>query len=235
MGTQTGHLTGWKPDSPAAAWCFFAFFTKISAHRAKIFVKKNEIFCPAGGEIRFRIRDRVTRVINRQEDMERSLYPRMAVTLLALLGILDAAYLTLTRFFPNVGLTCPLAGGGCETVQMSPWSTFPPGGGAPIAVLGIIGYLVLFGLGLTALQTEQVGRVALPVALLVAASGGIATAGYLVSIQLFVIRAVCFWCAVSALLMVGIWIAAFIDWRSWRGGATGHNHQAGTGVAQHVR
>ncbi|MFP4439827.1 MAG: vitamin K epoxide reductase family protein [Chloroflexaceae bacterium] len=167
--------------------------------------------------------------------MERSLYPRMAVTLFALLGIIDAAYLTLTRFFPSVGLTCPLAGGGCETVQMSPWSTFPPGGGAPIAVLGIIGYLVLFGLGLAALQTERVGRVDLPVALLVAASGGIATAIYLVSIQLFVITAVCSWCVISALLMVGIWIAAFIDWRSWRGGLTGPGRLAGTGVAQRAR
>jgi uncharacterized membrane protein len=235
VGTQTGHLTGWKPASPAAAWYFFVFSTKIFAQRAEIFVEKNEIFRPAGGEIRFRVSDRVTRVINRQEGMERSLYPRMAVTLFALLGMLDAVYLTLTRFFPSVGLTCPLAGSGCETVQMSPWSTFPPGGGAPIAVLGIIGYLVLFGLGLAALQTERLGRVALPVALLVVASGGIATAIYLVSIQLFVITAVCFWCVISALLMVGIWIAAFIDWRLWRGGLTGHGRLAGAGVAPRAR
>jgi len=26
---QTGRFTRWKPDSPAAAWCFFIFFTKM--------------------------------------------------------------------------------------------------------------------------------------------------------------------------------------------------------------
>ncbi len=35
---QTGRFTRWKPDSPAAAWYFFIFFTKNS--QSEFFVKK---------------------------------------------------------------------------------------------------------------------------------------------------------------------------------------------------
>lgn len=167
--------------------------------------------------------------------MERSLFPRMGITLLALLGLIDSAYLTLTRFFPAVDLACPLTGGGCETVQMSPWSTLPPGGGIPIAVLGIIGYILLFALGMTALQIERVGRVALPMALLLVASAGFAFAIYLTSIQLFVIGTICFWCMLSALMMVSIWIAALIDWRMWRGGETSQPHPPMVGAPRRTR
>ncbi len=38
MRVQTGRFTRWKPDSPAAAWYFFIFFTKNSL--CEFFVKK---------------------------------------------------------------------------------------------------------------------------------------------------------------------------------------------------
>jgi hypothetical protein len=50
-----------RPDSPAAAWYMMFFFTKI-LHNVQIFVKKDGIFHPAGGEMSFRVSDRVTRV-----------------------------------------------------------------------------------------------------------------------------------------------------------------------------
>jgi hypothetical protein len=39
------------PASPAAAWYFFVFFTQIFTPRAKIYVKKDGFFHPAGGEL----------------------------------------------------------------------------------------------------------------------------------------------------------------------------------------
>jgi len=54
VGIQPGRLPRWKPDSPAAAWYFLIFPTKI-LH----FVGKDQIVCHAGGDIRHQTRDRL--------------------------------------------------------------------------------------------------------------------------------------------------------------------------------
>ncbi len=147
---------------------------------------------------------------------ERSLLPRMAAALLALLGLIDGAYLTLHHYRPSINLRCPV-GGGCETVQGSAWSTLPPGGaGVPVALIGVVGYAVLLLLALVAFQRERIGPVAVPPLLLLVASGGLVFSLYLTFLQLFVIGAICFWCAMSALCELGIWLAAVVDWRAWR-------------------
>lgn len=142
-------------------------------------------------------------------------YPRMIAALAALLGLLDAAYLTLNRYQERIGLVCPV-GDGCETVQTSRWSTLPPGDGIPIAVLGLIGYGLLLALALLSLHRDRIGPLALPTALLLVAGGGFAVSLYLTALQLVVIRALCFWCVVSALLELTILLAAYRTWRDWR-------------------
>jgi len=170
--------------------------------------------------------------------MARSLYPRMVAAVLALLGLFDALYLTLNHYLPSVSLVCPV-GGGCETVQTSSWSTLPPGGGIPVALVGVAGYALLLLIALIALQRDQVGRLALPTLLLLIASGGIGMSVYLVVLQLVVIRAICFWCMISALLESGIWIAAWLDWRRWRASSktitTGVAHKPIHLAGKHVR
>ena len=147
---------------------------------------------------------------------ERALWPRMTAALLALLGLIDSAYLTLHHYRPSVSLSCPV-GGGCETVQSSIWSTLPPGsGGIPVALIGVVGYAVLVVLALVALQRDRVGTIPVPTVLLLVATGGLFFSVYLTAVQLFVIGAVCFWCAMSALFELGIFIAAFVNWRAWR-------------------
>lgn len=148
----------------------------------------------------------------------RALYARMAIALLALLGLLDAAYLTLHRYEEGIGLVCPV-GGGCETVQESRWSTLPPGDGVPVALIGVAGYAALLGLGLTSLHRERLGRLALPPTLLALASVGLFFSLFLTALQVFVIRALCSWCLGSALLELGIWLAALVGWR--------HRHTVG--------
>ncbi len=146
---------------------------------------------------------------------ERSLYPRMAVSLFALLGLLVSSYLALTRFFPSVSLVC-LVGSGCDIVQRSPWSTIPPGGGIPISVIGIVGYVFLLGWGLLTLQTDHIGGLALPFWFLIITSVGLIFSIYLFLVQRFMIQAFCTWCVISGILMIGIWIAALFDWRAWQ-------------------
>lgn len=146
--------------------------------------------------------------------MHRSPYPRMVVTFFALLGLFDSIYLSLSRV-QSVTMACPI-GGGCDIVQASAWSTFPPGTGVPVAFMGVAGYLALFVLGMLSLQRDRVGTLALPLLLLLLSSGGFAFSIYLFSVQLFLIGSLCFWCTLSAIFEAIIWTAALVDWRAWK-------------------
>jgi uncharacterized membrane protein len=64
-------------------------------------------------------------------------------------------------------------------------------------------------------------------ALLTACAAGACQPGLLFSIylsylQLFEIKAICFWCVISALIKLGIWVAALLDWRQARSGLPGN-------------
>ena len=64
---------------------------------------------------------------------------RAAIAVLALAGAGVAAYLTATKLS---GAAPVCATGGCETVQSSRYSELA---GVPVALLGLIGYLLLVG------------------------------------------------------------------------------------------
>ncbi|NJN66257.1 MAG: vitamin K epoxide reductase family protein [Chloroflexaceae bacterium] len=150
-------------------------------------------------------------------DTNRSLLPRMGIVLLALFGLFDSLYLSLSTLRPEDPMYCPV-GGSCTAVQDSPWSRLPPGeGGLPVAFIGVGGYLVLFLLGMIMLQTDMVGgRLSLPPTLLVVSSAGALFSLYLIAIQVFVIHSICFWCALSALFQWSIWGLTLFDWSVWR-------------------
>lgn len=143
---------------------------------------------------------------------ERSPYPRMAAALFALIGLLDALYLSLERWMGDTSLYCP-TGGGCVTVQSSEYAIML---GVPVAYIGVIGYVVLLGVALLAISRDNVMGIPVPLALLGLASLGVLMALYLTYLQIAVIGAICFWCVVSATMELGIWIAALIDWRQFR-------------------
>ncbi len=152
--------------------------------------------------------------------IERSLYPRMAVVLMALIGFFNAAYLLLSRYRTDMSMACPVTGGGCEKVRDSAWSTIPPEFVSsvviPVALLGVLGYSLIFGLGLVALQTDQLAGWSLPPLLVGLGIVGMLFSAYLISLQLFVIQGLCFWCMLSSALMSGILLAALYDWHLWR-------------------
>ena len=144
---------------------------------------------------------------------QHSLYPRMAAALLALLGLLDAVYLALERLTGGT-LACPI-GGGCKTVQSSAYATLL---GVPIVFIGVAGYAALLGLALRSLHAEHVAGLPIAPLLLGLASAGVLFSAYLVYLQVAVIGAICFWCMISALLELGIWAAALVNWRQRRAG-----------------
>jgi uncharacterized membrane protein len=132
----------------------------------------------------------------------------MAAALLALLGLLDAAYLATERLTGGP-LVCPI-GGGCETVQSSPYALFL---GLPVAFIGVAGYAVLLILALLSLHNDYLAGLRPAVLLLAVASVALIFGAYLMYLQIAVIGAICFWCAVSALIDLGIWAAAVLNWR----------------------
>jgi uncharacterized membrane protein len=132
---------------------------------------------------------------------------RMGAALMSLLGLFVSAYLYLYKIGRIGTLAC--GSGGCETVQTSQWSRFA---GVEVALIGLVGYAMLFVVALIALQPSTAGGGRRwPADLLAAlAAGGVLFTAYLTYLELFVIRAICRWCVGSAAIIVSVLILALL-------------------------
>ena len=74
---------------------------------------------------------------------------RMSAALTALAGVFISAYLWLYKLGKIGTLTCGT--GGCETVQLSPYSRFL---GLEVAAIGAVGYALLLALSLASLNAR---------------------------------------------------------------------------------
>ena len=136
---------------------------------------------------------------------------RMGAALMSLVGVFLSAYLYLYKIGRIGTLACGT--GGCETVQLSPYSRFL---GIEVALIGVVGYAVLFVVGLLALR-PGLAAARWPVALLAGlAAGGTLSTLYLTYLELFVIHAICRWCVGSAVIIAAILILALIALRQTR-------------------
>ncbi len=134
---------------------------------------------------------------------------RQGIAGLSLAGLFVALYLYLYK----VGMigTVACGTGGCETVQFSPQARLL---GVEVSLIGVVGYAVLLGLALLALQPQHAGSGSWPVKLLWYLSGGaVLFTLYLTYLELFVIHAICRWCVVSAVIIVLIFILSLRDRR----------------------
>ncbi len=133
-----------------------------------------------------------------------------AIGVLALLGLAISLYLTWVYTTDQVAVC--LGSGGCETVQHSPYAWIM---GIPIPTLGAGAYLLvlaLAALGLRGLQPAEWTVLALFGTALV----GLLFSAYLTYLELFVIHAICLWCAVSAVIQVFLFILAVMTWRRYQ-------------------
>ncbi|HVU76384.1 MAG TPA: vitamin K epoxide reductase family protein [Gaiellaceae bacterium] len=106
---------------------------------------------------------------------------RAAIAAFCVVGIGIAAYLTYVHY-AHVAPVC--TSGGCEKVQTSKYAELA---GVPVALLGLIAYVVLLG-------TTLVKGVAASFAGVLVAFVGVAFSGYLLWAQLGPIGAICQWC-----------------------------------------
>jgi uncharacterized membrane protein len=130
----------------------------------------------------------------------------MTAALLSLAGLFISAYLYLYKIGKIGSLACGT--GGCETVQLSPWSRFA---GVAVSLIGLIGYAGLLGISLAALQPAWAERRKPATILAVLAGLGVLFTVYLTVLELFVIHAICRWCVGSAIIILAIFVVALID------------------------
>jgi uncharacterized membrane protein len=126
---------------------------------------------------------------------------------LTLLGLGVATYLTIAHYSGGTTI-CPLHGG-CETVQHSKYAQLD---GVPVALIGLIGYILILGVLLVpATETTRLIAVLLTV-------GGFGFSAYLTGRELFSIHAICPWCVSSAIIMTIL--ACLAVWHFLRGDDT---------------
>ncbi|MCC7361615.1 MAG: vitamin K epoxide reductase family protein [Anaerolineales bacterium] len=127
--------------------------------------------------------------------------------LLALLGAVDSVYLTYIKY-ANAPVFCSGVGD-CESVNNSVYSQV---GGVPIALFGLGAYLLIAAL-LSAENRLPVLRAYGPLAVFGLALTGTLYSAYLTYVELFILRAVCPYCVISAILITGIFILALVRLR----------------------
>lgn len=133
---------------------------------------------------------------------------RQLIALLALIGVVLAAYLTLYKTGAIAALQCST--GGCETVQLSKWATFL---GLPVAAWGIAFYVAVLALALAGLQARWADARGISLLLLGLTGWGVLFSLYLTYLELFVIHAICRYCVGSAALVTLAFVLAWLDLR----------------------
>ena len=120
-------------------------------------------------------------------------FPRWAPTtslVLCVLGLLDSAYLTYEHFTSSATLACSDTGAiNCLKVTTSSYASIA---GVPVAVLGLVFFVVMTGLCLPAAWRSP--SPAVHRARLGASVVGLLMVFYLVYVELFRLDAICLWC-----------------------------------------
>ncbi|OGG28840.1 hypothetical protein A2973_04410 [Candidatus Gottesmanbacteria bacterium RIFCSPLOWO2_01_FULL_49_10] len=126
--------------------------------------------------------------------------------ILSLVGVAIAVYV-LQGFLRQAPIVC--INSGCEIVRKSPYSWLL---GVPVPGYGLVGYSILAILAFLRTTSAPLRKKLLPWIVGIA-TGGVAFVGWFTYMELFVIRGVCTWCAVSAVNMVTIASIAWIEYR----------------------
>lgn len=120
----------------------------------------------------------------------------------ALLGFADATYL-FAKHFVDVPLPCNLTRG-CESVLTSKYATVGP---IPVAFFGVIYYLTVLTLGFL---YKRGGNENLGTMLSGLTAIGVVVSGFLIYLQLFVIKSICLYCMFSAASSITLFVLSII-------------------------
>ncbi|MBI2780208.1 MAG: hypothetical protein HYX55_00235 [Chloroflexi bacterium] len=132
------------------------------------------------------------------------LHPAVILAVLDVIGLGIAVYLSVVELNGGVPICGPIKG--CEEVARSEYSRIA---GIPVAVFGVVLSLVLLSLAVAWWRTDLY--------VLLLAHYGLSLAGvifeaYFIYLQVFVIGAVCVWCATYGLSLIARFVIALIVW-----------------------
>ena len=113
-----------------------------------------------------------------------------SLIIVSFIGFLDASYLTIAHY-TGLALRCSVFNG-CDQVTTSPYSVIL---GIPVALLGVFYYLAIL---LATLFYFDSRKAWLPKYIAWATNAGLAASVWFVFLQLFVIKAICQYCMISA-------------------------------------
>ena len=125
----------------------------------------------------------------------------IALGIFSFVGLLDASYLAVKHYTGTIP-PCAIAKG-CETVTTSQYATM---GGVSVALFGAIYYLIIL---ITSIALIDTGNNFLKKFLSKFSIIGLIASIWFVSLQLFVIKALCLYCIASATSSVAIFTIAF--------------------------
>jgi uncharacterized membrane protein len=128
----------------------------------------------------------------------RSTLTRRIMIALAALGLIVSGYLLFSHY-SEANVLC-VEGGGCDQVRQSAYSEAL---GIPVALLGVLGYLLILGT-LILEGTGHDGAAITPLLAFGLTLVGTLYSAYLTYLELFVIFAICPYCAASAVIMVAL-------------------------------
>lgn len=132
---------------------------------------------------------------------------RKVLIFLAVLGLLDAIYLTWIKISAQ-GIC--IIDGGCEIVNTSQYSSIA---GIPIAILGAGAYLAMLGILLLEPRNSFFDLNG-PMLVLGISLAGVLYSAYLTYLEIYVIHAICEFCVLSAIILVIMLVFSTLRLRS---------------------
>jgi uncharacterized membrane protein len=123
----------------------------------------------------------------------------LIIVIASMIGLLDSIYLSYIKL-TNTAIYCTPGLGHCDVVNSSQWSEL---WGIPLAIYGIIGYSILLFLAVFGNRIKILSPYN-ELLLFATSLAGFLFSLYLTYLELFVIKAICQWCVLSALMMTVI-------------------------------
>ncbi|KKZ12033.1 MAG: hypothetical protein TH68_08005 [Candidatus Synechococcus spongiarum 142] len=155
-----------------------------------------------------------SRLIRRNRNEVVDQWPRLAMAVLASIGAVDTGLITLKRWQVVPELACPVTGDGCDIVLNSPWATVL---GQPLALFGFLAYATVVALAVAPLLAPkqsrwQLNRATWPLLMPLCLAMAVFSIS-LVGLMVVVIQAFCFFCLLSAILSVLLFLLAMLGHR----------------------
>ena len=154
-----------------------------------------------------------TRLVSRRRQDSGAKWARIAMAVLATVGLIDTGSITLKRWGLLGNLTCPMGADGCDKVLNSAWGTVFAG--TPLSLVGVLAYGAVLLMALLPLLPglqENKGDLSRRTwwGLFTVSLGMAVFSGVLLGVMLLKIQAFCFFCVLSAALSLTLFVLSIV-------------------------